>query len=288
MTGNADKVWVGYAADQAVRLNAASGGIITGTLIWLLEKGLIDGAVVNIPDPNRPPRGKSILAKTKAEILYSAKSIYCMTEIQRGLRVAVQDTSVKNLVVVGLPCQIADFKKQVQRGFFPFFKDALCIGLMCGHNVTASATVEALKQSNIDIADVQEIRYRAYGWYPYTYSVKLKNGGIQDFPWLNSPLQKIWESLKYQPQRCQKCFDFTAEKADIACCDAWLDEYRGDMEGHSIVLAHTRKGMLMVEKLIEEKALFLKVADMSCLQRSQHIQLERKRNIRKELKNYGL
>ena len=276
MIGNVLKVWIGFAQDQQVRCNAASGGIVTGSLIGLLENGAIDGAVVNIPDLEFPPHGKSMLAKTKDEIMNSAKSIYCMTEIKRGLNAAKYDTSAKKIAVVGLPCQIADLRKMTLRDEALASKIVICFGIMCGHNMLPSATIKALKQSGIDIKDVQEIRYRGKGWYPFTYVVKLKNGGVRDFSWPDSPLQKAWDSMLDQPQRCLKCSDFAAESADIACCDAWLDEYRGNQKGYSIVLSHTKKGTDLVERLMQDKVLKLQADDASCIQRSQYIQLGRK------------
>ena len=226
--GLVDKVWIGYASDQEIRLNAASGGIITGSLIGLLETGFIDGAVVNVPDLDYPPNGKSILAKTKKELMHSAKSIYCMTEIKRGLNIAKYDTSIKKLAVVGLPCHIADLRKIMKKDELLANKIVLCMSPVCGHNVLPSATIEALRQIGIDINDVQEVRYRSQGWYPFSYSIKMRNGKITNYAWPNSALHKIWESLKYQPKRCLKCSDFAAESADIACCDAWLKEYQGN------------------------------------------------------------
>lgn len=274
--GLVDKVWIGYALDQEIRLNAASGGIITGSLIGLLENGTIDGAVVNVPDSTYVPHGKSILAKTKEDILFSAKSLYCMTEIKRGLNIAKWDDSVKKLAVVGLPCQIADLRKSLKNDSFLADKIKICFGIMCGHNILSKATIEALNQSNIDLKDVKEIRYRAKGWFPFSYIVEMIDGQKKEFPWSGSSLQKIWDSLKYQPKRCLGCLDFAAEDADIACCDAWLEEYRGNQEGYSIVLTHTKKGTSIIEGLIEDNVLNLNASDVSCLQRSNSIQINNK------------
>lgn len=284
--GIVDKVWVGHATNQTVRLNAASGGIITGSLIDLLERGTIDGAVVNIPDPDQPPKGKSILAKTKEDLMHSAKSIYCMTEIKYGLNAAKYDAYAQKIAVVGLPCQIADLRKMMERDSILSDKIVLCMGIMCGHNMLPAATIGALEQSDIDINDVKEIRYRSYGWYPFSYSVTLKSGDVKDFAWPDSTLHKVWESLKYQPQRCTKCFDFAAEKADIVCCDAWLEEYRGNQEGYSIVLTHNKTGTAIVEQLMRDNVLTLKLNDVSCIQRSQSVQIKRKMSNKRE-RNYA-
>lgn len=270
--GNIDKVWIGYATDQAIRLNAASGGIITGSLIGLLRDKIIDGAVVNVPDEDHPLQGKSILAKTEAEILHSAKSVFCVTEIQRGLDMIKSE----RVAVVGLPCQITDLRKRMSKDSVLSEKVVVCFGLMCGHNVLPGASFEAIRRLGIDAEEIKEFRYRASGWFPYNASLKMKNGDVIDIPWLESPFKDIWDSYNYQSKRCLECSDFAAEEADIACCDAWLEEFRGNQEGYSIVLTHTKKGSGFIERLIKRDVLTLKVDDVSCLQRSNSSQIDRK------------
>ncbi len=46
LIGNYRSVCIGYSAVPEMRRRGASGGVITQTLLYLLEKGLIDGAVV--------------------------------------------------------------------------------------------------------------------------------------------------------------------------------------------------------------------------------------------------
>ena len=43
--GSYQSFYIGYSNDEQIRKNAASGGIISAILIYLLEKKLIDGAV---------------------------------------------------------------------------------------------------------------------------------------------------------------------------------------------------------------------------------------------------
>ena len=78
------------------------------------------------------------------------------------------------------------------------------------------------------------------------------------------------------PDACKVCSDFAAEQADVACCDAWLEEYRGEQEGHSIVLAHTSLGTSCIKNLIQEGILILDECDESYIQRSQFSQIARK------------
>jgi len=271
-----DKVWMGYTADQTVRLNSSSGGIVTGALLALLRSGDIDGAVVNKVDLAFPPHGKSIFAKTVGELMQSAKSIYCMTEINRGLCIAKNDLSAKRIAVVGLPCQISALRRQMRNDEELRNKVVVCFGIMCGHNMYAKATVLALEKSGISIHDVRKVTYRARGWFPFYYQVEMLDGEIKEFLWSDSPVQKTWDGLEHQPDACKVCADFAAEQADIACCDAWLEEYRGNEEGYSIVLTHTSLGSSYIEKLIQNGTLLLDPCDESYIQRSQYSQIAHK------------
>jgi len=46
LTGYSIKVRTGFAADEIIRQHGASGGILTQTLIYLLESGRVDGVIV--------------------------------------------------------------------------------------------------------------------------------------------------------------------------------------------------------------------------------------------------
>ncbi|MCK4498884.1 Coenzyme F420 hydrogenase/dehydrogenase, beta subunit C-terminal domain [Candidatus Babeliales bacterium] len=269
MIGNVCKVWIGFAKNSQVRQNAASGGIITGSLLGLLRQNKIDGTVVTIPD--FPHGGKSIFARKEKDLIQSAGSIYCVTSLKHGLKLA-KESDTKSFAVVGLPCQIA--KLESNKHLYATF------GIMCGHNILPEATFKALRDSDIEVKNVNEVIYRAVGWFPYGLQILMKNGDVKNIPYDGSQFQKVWESKKYQPPKCLKCTDFAAEKADIACCDAWLEEYRGNPKGISIVLAHTQHGVSVIEHLIKTKILDLFESDESVLYRANMKQIEYKKRMR--------
>lgn len=269
MIGNVCKIWIGFAKNQQVRQKAASGGIITGSLLGLLEQNVIDGAVVTVPD--FPQGGKSVFAKSQKELMQSTGSIYCITSLNQGLKFA-KKSRAKNIAIVGLPCQIAGLETNEH----PY----VTFGIMCGHNIHSEATFKALRDSDIKVKDVEKINYRGSGWFPWTIQIHMKDGDIKDIPYNGSKFQKIWESKKYQTPKCLRCTDFAAEKADIACCDAWLEEYRGNMKGVSIVLAHTQYGVSVIEHLIETDVLDLVESNESILYRANGKSIGYKKRIR--------
>ncbi|MBW2557920.1 MAG: polysaccharide pyruvyl transferase family protein [Deltaproteobacteria bacterium] len=277
LLGNVEKVWTGHSTNPEIRRNSASGGIVSGILVELMERGTLDGAVINVPDPERPLHGKSILATSKRDVMYGAKSIYGMTEIGNGLRIAAHNPAIKKIAVVGLPCQMASVRNMLSKGGPLFKKVKLLIGIMDGHNVYHAATEDALRMSGIDLDSVGEVRYRAKGWSPFSYSIELLNKERKEFPWPKSSFQKIWDSFSLRPFPCLICNDFAAEHSDIACADAWLDEYKGNQDGYSIILAHTEAGKKVVEGLEKGNSLELIERDPSCIGRSQYIQLDYKK-----------
>lgn len=255
-----DSVWLGYSANPAIRKNGASGGCITGTLVYLLGKKLIDGAVVTVPDPERYGRGISTFARTKEEVLRSAKSIYNVTSLTKGLAEASGQ-----IAVVGLPCQITSFKGEGIR-----------LGIFCGKNLLPSALDEVVGKHGFYPEDVKSVCYRAFGWYPFKYSITLKSGIMHTFPWQGSPLQEMWVSDKHRPPMCRKCTDFLADDADLSFGDAWLRELYGNQEGFNLIVVR-KSGRELMNRLIQDKALVVTKVDTSYLIRSNGRQLEDKR-----------
>lgn len=255
-----DSVWLGYSSDPSIRKNGASGGCITGTLAFLLEKQLIDGAVVTVPDPDKYGRGISTFATTREEVLRSAKSIYNVTSLSKGLSEASG-----RVAVVGLPCQITSYQGE-----------GIKLGIFCGKNILPSALDEVVIRHGFKLEEVKSVCYRAFGWYPYGYTITLKSGVMYKFPWQASPLQEAWESEKHRPPMCKTCTDFLADDADISFGDAWLRELYGNEEGFNLIVVQ-KSGKELMEKLIKNKVLTVTKVDTSYLLRSNGRQLEAKR-----------
>jgi len=78
-TGTYQNIYIGHCTDEGVRRSGASGGILSSILIWLLEKGKIDGAVVVGMSKEEPWLTKPFIARTKEEILEAAQSKYILT-----------------------------------------------------------------------------------------------------------------------------------------------------------------------------------------------------------------
>ena len=66
--------YIGHATESEVRYRASSGGIVTGLLVYALEKGIIDGALVTRMNRDQPWKPEPFIAKTRDEIIEASAS----------------------------------------------------------------------------------------------------------------------------------------------------------------------------------------------------------------------
>ena len=69
--------YTGHAADDDIRYNSSSGGMVSALLIHALEEGVITGALVTRMNPEKPLEPQPFIARTRKEILSAAGSKYC-------------------------------------------------------------------------------------------------------------------------------------------------------------------------------------------------------------------
>ena len=86
LIGNYVNCYSGYANDDNIRYNSASGGIVTALLIFALEEGVIDGAIVTRMKKDEPLEPEPFIARTKEEIIEASKSKYCPVPVNTVLR----------------------------------------------------------------------------------------------------------------------------------------------------------------------------------------------------------
>ena len=77
LIGNYLNCYIGHATDYDIRYNSASGGLVTQLLIFALEEGIIDGALVTGMKKDNPLEPEPFIARTREEIIEASKSKYC-------------------------------------------------------------------------------------------------------------------------------------------------------------------------------------------------------------------
>jgi len=238
LLGNYENCYTGHAVDSNIRYNSSSGGLITSLLIFALEEGLIDGAVVTKMSEENPLEPKVFIAKTREDIIEASKSKYCPVPANIAIR-SILDSEGK-FAFVGLPCHIHGIRKAEMLNKKLREKIVLHIGIFCGHTPNFLGTEYLLYRLGINKEQVKKIDYRGEGW-PGSMTISLKNG---DKEIVNK--SAYWGDLFgkkfFTPLRCTLCTDGVCEFADISFGDAWLPEFLYDKKGVSIIVSRNKIG----------------------------------------------
>jgi len=243
--------YTGYATDYDVRYNSASGGLVTASLIFALEEGLINGALVTRMSKENPLEPQPFIAKTKDEIIFASKSKYCPVPANMALREILKEDG--RYAVIGLPCHIHGVRKAEEVDSTLKARISLHLGIFCIHTPDFRATEFLLWQRGIAKDDVVKIDYRGEGW-PGGVSIYLRDGHRIFIP--HSDAWKVW-NLAFFPRRCTLCCDGASELADISFGDAWAPEFSNDKNGTSAIISRTPKGEKLLQRMVTEEIIKL-------------------------------
>jgi len=242
LLGNFINCYLAHATDREIRYNSASGGLVTSLLIYALEKGIIDGALVTRMKKDNPLKPEPFIARTKEEIVESSKSKYCPVPANIALKEILRSNEEERFAVVGLPCHIQGVRKAEIVNKKLREKVVLHLGIFCSHSLSLRGAKFLLYKLGIKEGEVMRIDYRGEGW-PGKIKVGLINGEERYISNQDPLWNTVFNSFFFVPLRCLLCNDLTAEFADISFGDAWLPEITAkEHEGKSIILSRTKQG----------------------------------------------
>jgi coenzyme F420 hydrogenase subunit beta len=274
--------YVGHAIDRSVRFNGASGGIVSSLLVFALQEGLIDGALVTRMRWDDPLTPQPFIARTRDEILSAAGSKYCPVAANTALREVLD--SDDRIAVVGLPCHIQGLRKAEQRIPKLARQIRYRISLACSLNFSFLGTARFLRNLGIDPDSVAALQYRGRGW-PGDVLIRLKDGSRRTMP-----CAEYYRQLgPYSLRRCTLCSDMLGELSDLSCGDAWIPQImQTDRAGNSFVISRTSEAEELLENAASQKAVELSELDLQDLLTSQGHALFKKRKLRARLKLFRL
>jgi coenzyme F420 hydrogenase subunit beta len=295
LLGNYLTCYIGHATDHEVRYNSASGGLVTALLIFALEEGLIDGALVTKMNRDSPLEAQPFIARTKEEIMSASKSKYCPVPVNVAIK-EILDTEKEQFAVVGLPCHIWGFRKAELISKELRDKISLHFGLFCTHVPSFLATEYILKRMKVEKEDVSRLNYRGEGW-PGKMSIVTKQTSIrlkvEDY------YGSGFGSFLFCPVRCTLCPDALAELADISFGDAWLSELRTDKIGKSMVISRSvtsgclldsaqKKGKIKLNAVNEEQVVQAQQGPLSFKKRLLPARVRLCKSTGKKVPNYNM
>lgn len=245
LTGHAEKVRTGYAADPDIRRSGASGGVITRVLLYLLETGRIDGAVLARQGVPTPLAARAVICTTPEEIRACAQSVYIPVSMLDMLRDLPPG---KRYAMTCLPEQSAALRALQQGGFAPARQIRYVLGPYTGTALEPAAIDCYLRMNRVPAEDaVISLRWRAGEWPGYL-EIITQHGRV-----LRSP--KVYYNFLipfFITRTSLQSIDFCNEFADLAVGDAWSPALEAERGGHSVLSTRTPEMEAIVRDMCEK------------------------------------
>jgi coenzyme F420 hydrogenase subunit beta len=218
------------------------GGVVTSLLLFALENGLINGAVISGESSNEPLRAVPKLALSRDDVLHCAGTRYTYSPNMLALKDAVLK-KIGKVIFVGTPCQIHALRR-IQMLPLKKYADVLSIsiGLFCSESFTYEGLVEKFLREKMHITPNEILRMNIKG----KLILKMRNGEIK-----TALLKDVKE---YACGFCSICPDFSAELADISAGGLGL-------EGWTLTVIRTEKGEELFRKAEAAGAIRVKPAE---------------------------
>jgi coenzyme F420 hydrogenase subunit beta len=192
------------AADPKVHELGQDGGLVSAILIWCLEKGYIDAALVSYLEGDGTS-WKAIpgVARTPEEVLAAAGSRYTYSANTMAYAEAVEGGAEK-LALVGMSCQSSvPPVMTVRKAGKPARRFVLNIGLLCSKTFD-DAIFEELFEARYGLRKQDMVKMNIKG----VFQIWMRNGDYHEVP--------LKECHAWTREGCKLCPDFAAEHADIS------------------------------------------------------------------------
>jgi coenzyme F420 hydrogenase subunit beta len=216
------RLTVAQAKDDRILKVCQDGGVTTALLLYALENGLIDSAIVAGKNQEKPFYPVPKLATTREEILECAGTKYFYSPSLLALNEVVKQKKV-NVAFVGTPCQIRAIRKIQMAGLKKYTAPLkFLIGLMCSECFTYEGLMEKHIHEKLDIEPINIRKINIKGKMLVT-----TDSGVTAIP--------LADVKQYARKSCGVCDDFSSELADISVGGLGLD-------GWTFTIIRTEKG----------------------------------------------
>ncbi|WP_302627044.1 polysaccharide pyruvyl transferase family protein [uncultured Eubacterium sp.] len=239
----------GYATDEAIRANAASGGMVTALLCNMLKNREIDGAwVTKTAFENGELTYKTYVATTKEEICDASSSVYMNIPLLKHIDV------IKNfdgkVAVVMTPCMLRGLDAIFSRDEELKNKVVLKLGLYCSGNHSPKATTLSMEKSGITGENAKRLYYRRGHWRG-TSSVIYDDDSAKEFSY-SKTICAYKNAYFFEKDSCMSCQDHYAACSDISFGDIWLKEMKGNPIKHTSCVIRSQKAYDMINQAISD------------------------------------
>jgi coenzyme F420-reducing hydrogenase beta subunit len=248
--GDHESSWLMYSQIDTIRENAASGGVITSLLSFLLENGEIDGALVltsRVVANEVVP--EYIIAKTREELMSAQGSKYLTTNFSRDAVPLIKSFEGR-LGVVMLPCDSWTISRLIKNSEELRQKIVLRITVFCGHISDAGLTRMMIEKRKPQGVSLEEFRYREGHWRGKTrYDLEGKPSVVKPF----NEFSKYQNLYFYCARKCLRCHDHTGYDSDLSVGDVWLQAMKNNPIKHNAVIVRNAQTRQFLNRAIEKE-----------------------------------
>jgi coenzyme F420 hydrogenase subunit beta len=243
ITGISEQVLLVRAADDHVHELGQDGGLVSAILIWLLDEGYIDGALVSYLEGDGSTwRAKPGVATTKEEVLAAAGSRYTYCANWLAYDEAVE-RGLKDLALVGMGCQTSSPPVMWARKIGKVGKPVkFNIGLLCSKTFD-DRIFDELFDAKYGIKREQIKKMNIKG----VFQIWTHDGEYHEVP--------LKECHAWTREGCMHCPDFAAEHADISTGGI------GKFNDHTLTVVRTELGREVITRMIKAGVIEVKPAE---------------------------
>ncbi len=243
--GRYQRITSSRTRDPKVMKVCTDGGVVTSLLLYLLDHHLIDGAIVS--KKKGPFAREATIAFTRDEIISAAGSQYSESAHLEELGgkystyapilpevKSLETQYLRNIAVVGTPCQINTIKKMQCLGILPAHLIEYTLGLFCIESFSFDDLARAWleERHGIDFHEIRKLNIKD------DFIVILNNGAT-----IHLPLEEV---DKLARPACLSCTDFSNEYADISAGGL------GSLDGYTTTVLRTDKGATLFRNAIRD------------------------------------
>ena len=241
--GNWVKITSSQATSEEIRKNASDGGSVTAILNYLLDRNLIDGAIVSKKEG--PFYRIPFFATSKEELIEAAGSHYDLSQGVVGLEhyntfiptitklKKVVSSDMMSIAVVGTPCQIMSIRKMQELSILPAHIIKYTLGLFCNLNFSFDdeGRKKLEKKFNFSFQDVEKMNIKE------DLILQLRN---------QKALHINFEDLKEITRpACYACRDFSNVYSDISFGGL------GSQDGFTTTIIRTKNGEKVYNRALQ-------------------------------------
>ncbi len=246
--GSFKRSWFAHASSGSIRENAASGGVITALLSFLLKNGDIDGALVcrSVVADGRV-RPQFFIAADEEKLLAAQGSKYIAVDFNQDALPLIRSFKGR-LAVVALPCDTTHLRHACEIDPDLKKKIALVITLFCGHNSLPELTDMITRKLSKGGRTIKDFRYRRGHWRG-SLTAEFEDGGKVEKPF---SYFSLYQNLYFFcQQKCHHCYDHTGFNSDFSAGDIWSLRMKDDPVKHNAVITRTPAGEAAFQKALD-------------------------------------